>query len=125
MRAPGKQGFEEEEREQRTRAARRVASAKEWTLAQTAEVKAEIIEKHRIHDHDTGSPEVQVALLSQRIAELTEHFKIHKKDHHSRRGLLKLVGRRRRLLGSPAGVRFCARALGQRDGRRGRGYSHR
>ena len=51
-----------------------------------------------MHDHDTGSPEVQVALLTHRITELTEHFKVHKKDHHSRRGLLKLVGRRRRLL---------------------------
>lgn len=67
-------------------------------MVQTAEVKKEIIEEHRVHDHDTGSPEVQVALLTQRIAELTEHFKIHKKDHHGRRGLLKLVGRRRRLL---------------------------
>lgn len=67
-------------------------------MPQTTEKKAEIIAEHRVHDHDTGSPEVQVALLSQRIAELTEHFKTHAKDHHSRRGLLKLVGRRRRLL---------------------------
>jgi small subunit ribosomal protein S15 len=67
-------------------------------LAQTQEVKQEIIEKYRVHDTDTGSPEVQVALLTERINELTEHFKIHKKDHHGRRGLLKLVGRRRRLL---------------------------
>ena len=67
-------------------------------MTQTVEVKSDIIEKYRVHDTDTGSPEVQVALLTQRINELTEHFKVHKKDHHSRRGLLKLVGRRRRLL---------------------------
>ena len=67
-------------------------------MPQTAEAKAEIIDEFRVHETDTGSPEVQVALLSRRIAELTEHFKVHKKDHHSRRGLLKLVGRRRRLL---------------------------
>ena len=67
-------------------------------MAQTAEVKAEIIENYRAHETDTGSSEVQVALLTQRILELTEHFKIHTKDHHGRRGLLKLVGRRRRLL---------------------------
>ncbi len=60
--------------------------------------KREIIEKFRQHDKDTGSPEVQIALLTERISYLTEHFKVHKKDHHSRRGLLKLVGRRRRLL---------------------------
>lgn len=60
--------------------------------------KKSIIEKYRVHESDTGSPEVQVALLSERISYLTEHFKIHKKDHHSRRGLLKLVGQRRRLL---------------------------
>ena len=60
--------------------------------------KAEIVGRYRTHDKDTGSPEVQVALLSARISELTEHFKVHKKDHHSRRGLLKLVGQRRRLL---------------------------
>jgi len=62
------------------------------------EEKAEIITGNRVHDVDTGSPEVQVALLSKRIDYLTEHFKTHKKDHHSRRGLLKLVGKRRRLL---------------------------
>ena len=56
------------------------------------------IEQFRVHQTDTGSPEVQVALLSQRIEHLTEHFKVHVKDHHSRRGLLKLVGQRRRLL---------------------------
>ncbi len=60
--------------------------------------KQEIIEKFKQHDTDTGSPEVQIALLSARISYLTEHFKVHKKDHHSRRGLLKLVGQRRRLL---------------------------
>jgi len=58
----------------------------------------EIIEQFKVHQTDTGSPEVQVALLSQRIDHLTEHFKIHVKDHHSRRGLLMLVGQRRRLL---------------------------
>ncbi|MEM9290552.1 MAG: 30S ribosomal protein S15 [Acidobacteriota bacterium] len=67
-------------------------------MPQTTEVKQDIIQDYRLSDHDTGSPEVQVALLTQRIQELTEHFKIHQKDHHSRRGLLKLVGRRRRLL---------------------------
>jgi small subunit ribosomal protein S15 len=67
-------------------------------LAQTKQQKQEIIEQYRAHESDSGSAEVQVALLSQRIAELTEHFKTHKQDHHGRRGLLKLVGRRRRLL---------------------------
>ncbi|HVY27255.1 MAG TPA: 30S ribosomal protein S15 [Polyangiaceae bacterium] len=62
------------------------------------EAKTSTITKFRTHDTDTGSPEVQIALLSQRIDYLTEHFKVHKKDHHSRRGLLKLVGQRRRLL---------------------------
>ena len=60
--------------------------------------KSDIIEKYRLHESDTGSPEVQIALLSERIAYLTDHFKIHKHDFHSRRGLLKLVGQRRRLL---------------------------
>ncbi|MBW1712339.1 MAG: 30S ribosomal protein S15 [Deltaproteobacteria bacterium] len=64
----------------------------------SAETKKTIIEKHKVHETDTGSPEVQIALLSQRIRDLTEHFKVHAKDHHSRRGLLKLVGQRRRLL---------------------------
>lgn len=67
-------------------------------MPQTTQVKEKIISDYRLHDDDTGSPEVQVALLTDRINELTEHFKTHKKDHHSRRGLLKLVGRRRRLL---------------------------
>ncbi len=60
--------------------------------------KANIINAYRIHDTDTGSPEVQIALLSTRISYLTEHFKLHMKDHHSRRGLLKLVSQRRKLL---------------------------
>jgi small subunit ribosomal protein S15 len=67
-------------------------------LAQTTEAKKEVIDQYRTHDTDSGSSEVQIALLTQRINELTEHFKVHKKDHHGRRGLLKLVGRRRRLL---------------------------
>jgi small subunit ribosomal protein S15 len=62
------------------------------------ERKTELITSYKTHDSDTGSPEVQVALLSERINYLTEHFKTHVKDHHSRRGLLKLVGQRRRLL---------------------------
>jgi len=60
--------------------------------------KKRIIEKFKLHDSDTGSPEVQIAILTERIKNLTEHFKVHKKDHHSRRGLLILVGKRRRLL---------------------------
>ena len=67
-------------------------------MALTVERKKEVIESFKTHDTDTGSPEVQIALLSERINYLTEHFKTHKKDHHSRRGLLKLVGQRRRLL---------------------------
>ena len=62
------------------------------------ERKTAIIEEFKKHTVDTGSPEVQVALLSKRIEELTEHFKVHKKDHHSRQGLIKMVGKRRRLL---------------------------
>jgi small subunit ribosomal protein S15 len=64
----------------------------------THDRKTELIGSYRTHETDTGSPEVQVALLSERIGYLTEHFKTHVKDHHSRRGLLKLVGQRRRLL---------------------------
>jgi len=64
----------------------------------TPDSKKEIIEKFKLHTNDTGSPEVQIALLSNRITYLTDHFKTHKKDHHSRRGLLKLVGQRRKLL---------------------------
>jgi small subunit ribosomal protein S15 len=60
--------------------------------------KKEIIKDFQVHEKDTGSPEVQIALLSARIKYLTEHFRVHKKDHHSRRGLLKLVGQRRRML---------------------------
>jgi len=67
-------------------------------LALTHERKASIIESHKIHSGDTGSPEVQIAILSDRIEYLTDHFKTHGKDHHSRQGLLKIVGRRRRLL---------------------------
>jgi small subunit ribosomal protein S15 len=62
------------------------------------ERKQEIINQFKTHEGDTGSPEVQIALLSERITYLTEHFRTHKKDHHSRRGLLKIVGQRRRLL---------------------------
>ena len=64
----------------------------------TAERKSEVIKEHAKGANDTGSPEVQVAILSERISNLTEHFKGHAKDHHSRRGLLKMVGQRRRLL---------------------------
>ena len=67
-------------------------------MALTKDRKNNLIEEFRQHDADTGSPEVQVAILSERITYLTEHFKTHAKDHHSRRGLLKLVGQRRRLL---------------------------
>jgi small subunit ribosomal protein S15 len=62
------------------------------------EKKSEIINKYRIHEKDTGSPEVQIAILTERINYLTEHLKVHTKDHHSRRGLLKMVGQRRHLL---------------------------
>lgn len=67
-------------------------------LALTKDRKSELIGSYKTHDADTGSPEVQVAILSERISYLTDHFKTHAKDHHSRRGLLKLVGQRRRLL---------------------------
>lgn len=67
-------------------------------MAQTTEQKKGIIETYKTHETDTGSCEVQVALLTDRIKYLTEHFKVHAKDHHSRRGLLKLVGQRRSLL---------------------------
>ena len=67
-------------------------------MALLPEQKAEVVTAHKRSDQDTGSPEVQVALLTTRITGLTEHFKAHKHDHHSRRGLLKLVGRRRKLL---------------------------
>ena len=67
-------------------------------MTMSKDQKSGIIGRFRLHESDSGSPEVQVALLTERINYLTEHFKTHKKDHHSRRGLLKLVGRRRRLL---------------------------
>ena len=88
---------------------RLVSMLENWSSKKEREKRAEnmgiaqqqkqgVIEQFRLHQTDTGSPEVQVALLSQRIDHLTEHFKTHVKDHHSRRGLLKLVGQRRRLL---------------------------
>jgi small subunit ribosomal protein S15 len=67
-------------------------------MALVKEQKVTIIKDFKLHDGDTGSPEVQIALISERLNHLTTHFQIHKKDHHSRRGLLKLVGQRRRLL---------------------------
>ncbi len=67
-------------------------------MALTKDIKDNIITDNKVHESDTGSPEVQIALLTNRITYLTEHVKIHKKDHHSRRGLLILVGRRRKLL---------------------------
>jgi small subunit ribosomal protein S15 len=67
-------------------------------MSLAAEVKQQVIGQYRTHKTDSGSPEVQVALLSQRISQLTDHFKSHQKDHHSRRGLLLMVARRRRLL---------------------------
>lgn len=67
-------------------------------MALVKEDKNAIIEEYKIHENDTGSPEVQIAILTKRIAQLTEHLKTHKKDHHSRRGLLKMVGQRRALL---------------------------
>jgi small subunit ribosomal protein S15 len=81
--------------------------------------KKSIIEKYRIHETDTGSPEVQIALLTERINYLTEHLKVHKKDHHSRRGLLQMVGQRRGLLNylnrqDPARYRAIVEKLGLR-----------
>lgn len=67
-------------------------------MAMTQERKQQIIEEHKTHENDTGSPEVQIAILTENIQNLTEHLRDHKKDHHSRRGLLKMVGQRRRLL---------------------------
>jgi small subunit ribosomal protein S15 len=67
-------------------------------LALTRERKTKLVDDFRTHDTDTGSPEVQIAILSEKIGYLTDHFKVHAKDHHSRRGLLKMVGKRRRLL---------------------------
>jgi small subunit ribosomal protein S15 len=74
------------------------AQIKEKQMSITAEKKSELMKEFATHDGDTGSPEVQIAILSSRIASLTEHFKTHKKDNHSRRGLLKLVALRRKLL---------------------------
>jgi small subunit ribosomal protein S15 len=73
-------------------------------MALLKEAKSELIKQYQQHDKDSGSPEVQIAVLTNRITYLTEHFKSHKKDHHSRRGLLQLVGRRRRLLDYLRGV---------------------
>jgi len=73
-------------------------------MALATDLKHQVVTKYRTHKTDTGSPEVQVALLSQRILQLTEHFKTHKQDHHSRRGLLTMVARRRRLLKYLKGV---------------------
>ncbi len=67
-------------------------------MALTQERKQELIQTHKVHDSDTGSPEVQVAILTENIVNLTDHLRTHKKDHHSRRGLLKMVGQRRKLL---------------------------
>ncbi len=67
-------------------------------MTMTSEEKKSIIDEYKLHDGDTGSPEVQIAMLTERINHLTEHLKFHKKDHHSRRGLLKMVGQRRGLL---------------------------
>jgi len=67
-------------------------------MALTTDQKQDVISQHKIHENDTGSPEVQVAILTKRINTLTEHLKLHKGDHHSRRGLLKMVGQRRALL---------------------------
>ena len=73
-------------------------------LSDTTPDKTATIEKNRTHETDTGSPEVQIALLTERIVHLTEHLKMHKKDHHSRRGLLMIVGKRRRMLDYVKGI---------------------
>lgn len=88
-------------------------------MALASDAKSQVISKYRVHRTDTGSPEVQVAILSQRIAQLTEHFKSHQKDHHSRLGLLTMVARRRRLLkylkaSSPERYRTLIQSLGIR-----------
>jgi len=75
-----------------------VVSFRRCGLGITKEAKTALIKEYKTHEKDTGSPEVQIALLTERINNLTEHFKIHKRDHSSRRGLLKLVSKRRRLL---------------------------
>ena len=76
----------------------RTAGGQQNAMPLQPEIKTQIIEEHQTHEGDTGSPEVQVAILSERIQQLTDHFKTHQKDHHSRRGLLSMVARRRRLL---------------------------
>src|ERR1700689_4544748 len=76
----------------------RAAQRQRVLMPLDTEKTAEVVTKFRTHDHDTGSPEVQIALLTERITYLTEHFKTHVKDHHSRRGILHLVSKRRRLL---------------------------
>ncbi|HHY44446.1 MAG TPA: 30S ribosomal protein S15 [Firmicutes bacterium] len=88
-------------------------------LTLQADRKKSIIEQYRIHETDTGSPEVQIALLTERIKYLTEHLRVHKKDHHSRRGLLQMVGQRRGLLNylnrqDPARYRAIVEKLGLR-----------
>jgi len=70
----------------------------EKTTMMLKEQKTQIIQDNKLHENDTGSPEVQIAILTERIAQLTEHLKVHKKDNHSRRGLLKMVGKRRKML---------------------------
>ena len=90
-------------------------------MALATDKAAEIISEYKTHESDTGSPEVQIALLTSRITQLTDHLRIHKKDHHTRRGLMMLVGRRKRLLGYLAGIdieRY--RSLVQRLGIRSR-----
>ena len=88
-------------------------------MALDSAVKTAIIKEYATHEGDTGSPEVQIAVLSRRIADLTEHLKTHKHDHHSRRGLLLMVGQRRRLLGYLQGVDIARyRALIERLGLR-------
>ena len=90
-------------------------------MPMATEKTAEVIAANKTHESDTGSPEVQIALLSARITQLTEHLKIHKKDHHTRRGLLMLVGRRKRLLTYLARVEINRyRALVQKLGIRSR-----
>ena len=90
-------------------------------MPMATEKTAEVIAENKTHESDTGSPEVQIALLSARITQLTEHLKIHKKDHHTRRGLLMLVGRRKRLLTYLARVEINRyRALVQKLGIRSR-----
>jgi small subunit ribosomal protein S15 len=88
-------------------------------MALAAQVKTDVISKYRVHKTDTGSSEVQIAILSQRILQLQEHFKAHAKDHHSRRGLLSLVAKRRRLLkylkdNNPEGYKNLIQRLGLR-----------